>query len=225
MDNIGDNLKNEIKKEIVKGSQPRLVFDNFDYRISAGEMLKGVHNVDRHWICQYLTFDRISTAELDNTQPLGSLKDQDVTIYLLNQEEQNQIREEYIVLVARILCQFIPWLKPFQNVVPRHIEHEWSEEMSKKSVIIPLPVKPYDQKKHSEVIQYLDTVQSFTKEISNEGEPLMQLPLGGDLLGRERVTGAKKLRSGCDEREERFDNIIEVAEYWHAKQSLLSVRY
>ena len=51
----------------------------------------------------------------------------------------------------------------------------------------------------------------------------MQLPLGGDLLGRERITGAKRIRSGCDKSDERFDNITEVAEYWHAKQSLLNV--
>jgi len=38
----------------------------------------------------------------------------------------------------------------------------------------------------------------------------MQFPLVGDRLGRESVTGAKKLRSGCDEAKERFDNIVEV---------------
>ena len=32
----------------------------------------------------------------------------------------------------------------------------------------------------------------------------------GDLLGRERVTGAKKTRLGCDSPVERFENIIEM---------------
>ena len=59
--------------------------------------------------------------------------------------------------------------------------------------------------------------------IVENSDNLMQLPLGGDLLGRERITGAKRLRTGCDEADERFDNITEVSEYWHAKQSLLNV--
>lgn len=59
--------------------------------------------------------------------------------------------------------------------------------------------------------------------IVENSDSLMQLPLGGDLLGRERITGAKRLRSGCDKACERFDNITEVSEYWHAKQSLLNV--
>ena len=57
--------------------------------------------------------------------------------------------------------------------------------------------------------------------IVENSDSLMQLPLGGDLLGHERITGAKRLRSGCDKAYERFDNITQVSEYWHAKQSLL----
>lgn len=37
----------------------------------------------------------------------------------------------------------------------------------------------------------------------------IRVPLAGDLLGRERVTSAKKTRLGCDSSVERFDNIVE----------------
>ena len=40
----------------------------------------------------------------------------------------------------------------------------------------------------------------------------INIPLCGDLLGCERVSGAKKLRSGCDYRTERFDHIVRM---WH----------
>ena len=51
----------------------------------------------------------------------------------------------------------------------------------------------------------------------------VRVPLAGDLLGRERVTGAKKTRLGCDSIVECFENIVECAALWHAKQSFLSV--
>ena len=57
----------------------------------------------------------------------------------------------------------------------------------------------------------------------NEDEHLIQIPIGGDLLGRERITGAKILRKGCNHASERFDNMSEVAEFWHTKQAFVSV--
>ena len=49
------------------------------------------------------------------------------------------------------------------------------------------------------------------------------MPLIGDLLGRERITGAKKTRLGCDSPSERFKNIVEAPALWHTKQSFLGV--
>ena len=51
----------------------------------------------------------------------------------------------------------------------------------------------------------------------------VKVPLGGDLLGRERITGAKKTRLGCDSAAERFESILETPALWHAKQSFLGV--
>lgn len=49
------------------------------------------------------------------------------------------------------------------------------------------------------------------------------MPLAGDLLGRERVSGAKKTRAGSDNKADRFEHITEVPAVWHAKQSFLCV--
>lgn len=51
----------------------------------------------------------------------------------------------------------------------------------------------------------------------------IKVPLAGDLLGRERVTGVKKTRLGCDKPSERFENIVETPALWHTKQSFLGV--
>jgi hypothetical protein len=48
-----------------------------------------------------------------------------------------------------------------------------------------------------------------------------QFPLAGDLLGRERVTGARKARAGCDSPCNRYENIVEEPATWHAKQTFL----
>lgn len=58
-----------------------------------------------------------------------------------------------------------------------------------------------------------------------EGTTNMKVPLAGDLLGKERVTGAKRVRMGCDQPEERYDNIVEIPALWHAKQAFLKVSF
>lgn len=50
-----------------------------------------------------------------------------------------------------------------------------------------------------------------------------KVPLAGDLMGRKRVTGAKRVRMGCDQPEERYENIVETPALWHAKQAFLKV--
>ena len=108
-----------------------------------------------------------------------------------------------------------------------------------------MPIVPFNQTKHSDICQYLDYVENFLLELFKpENEPNVldenneekakqkdrvlkgiKLPLCGDLLGRERVTGAKKTRMGCDYETERFDNIVENVAQWHTKQSFLGVRF
>ena len=117
--------------------------------------------------------------------------------------------------------------------------------MAKKSVIMSLPVVPFNQNKHSDVCQYLEYLENFLSEVfippnepplTHDASPAdiarrkdrilseVKVPLCGDLLGRERVTGAKQTRMGCDYKTERFDNIVENVAQWHAKQSFLGVR-
>ena len=115
--------------------------------------------------------------------------------------------------------------------------------MAKKSTVIGLPIVPYNQNKHSDVVQYLEYIEDFLMKVyTPDDDPVppgtsateesarrervlknVNVPLCGDLLGRERVTGAKKTRMGCDLHTERFDNITENATLWHAKQSFLGV--
>lgn len=115
--------------------------------------------------------------------------------------------------------------------------------MATKSTVIGLPILPYNQSQHSDVCQYLDEIQNFLyethcgdeedphyppsvqDEISKKEKILkdVKVPLCGDLLGRERVTGAKKTRLGCDASYEQFKNILEFPALWHTKQSFLGV--
>ena len=72
-----------------------------------------------HWIAHYVTFDRISSRHLDDSKPIVSdVKDFANVNYLLNKEELQKQRADYIILVARVLLQFFPALEPLKDSVP-----------------------------------------------------------------------------------------------------------
>ncbi|XP_078365968.1 uncharacterized protein LOC144650183 isoform X2 [Oculina patagonica] len=239
MDSLGSNLTSVIKAKVESGQEMRVVFDNFDFKVLANIILRNHRNSDMHWIAHYVTFDRISSTHLDDSKPIvPNIMDFENANYLMSKSELDQQRNDYIILVARVLVEFFPALKPLQDVIPSHISHRYSSEMAKKSCIVGLPVVPFNQNKISDVCQYLQWLQDLLyKVFKNEDEgPLpdsganqsqesvlekVRVPLAGDLLGRERVTGAKKTRLGCDSCVERFENIVECPTLWHAKQSFL----
>lgn len=245
MDQIGSGLVSKVQKLVQEGLELRVNFDNLDFRILANQVLTNHRNTDVHWINQYITFDRVPSAHLDDQHPLADLKELPLTEYLLSLEEEKQLRSNIIVLVARVLTKMVPCLAHIKDAVPKHIPHPYSKEMASKSVIIGLPVQPFSQSKHADVVQYLDYLESFLSEVhapENEEVPEnessntrqarldqnlkgIKVPLGGDQLGRERVTGAKKLRLGCDSATARLEHIEEMPELWHAKQAFLSVSF
>ena len=124
----------------------------------------------------------------------------------------------------------------------------YSKEMAMKSTVISLPILPFNQTKHSDVCKYLDNIEDFLLNLYSTNQQTSlppkdetclhqtispkekdailknaKVPLCGDLLGRERITGAKKTRLGCDWNHEKFTNIFEYPALWHTKQSFLGV--
>ncbi|CAH3179477.1 unnamed protein product, partial [Porites lobata] len=245
MDSLGSNLASVVKANVESGQDLRVVFDNLDFRILANIILRNHRNSDMHWIAHYVTFERVSSRHLDDSKPIVSdIKDFDNINYLMSKDELEWQRNDYIILVARVLLEFFPSLGPLRDVVPSHILHRYSSQMAGKSCVVGLPVVPFNQSKVGDVCQYLQWLEDFFSKVftTQDESPAadssasqnqhaassemvlekIRVPLAGDLLGRERVTSAKKTRLGCDSSVERFDNIVECPALWHAKQSFLS---
>lgn len=215
MDTIGKELVPKIKGFVQEGQELRVNFDNLDFKILANHVLRNHHNKDVHWINQFVTFDRVPLTHLHDFKPIADLKELPITSFLLSQEERRQFRSALITLTSRILTKHVTCLSEMKDVVCKHIPHPYSKQMAKKSVIIGLS---FNQLKHSDINQYLDYIEGLLAEIYTPEDQLnqktestekkkvrmdkilnsVQVPLGGDQLGRERVTGAKKLRMGCD---------------------------
>ena len=89
MDDVGSDCEASIQHSILKEKKNlRIVFDNFDFNILANIMLKNHQNSDIHWMAQYCTFDRFSSANLVDTVPLvNDIESFENKEYLLSQQE------------------------------------------------------------------------------------------------------------------------------------------
>lgn len=124
MDGIGSNLIEEIKQKLSAGSEMRIVFDNIDFKVLVNVILKDHKNSDNHWIAHFLTFERVPSCGLDDIKSqIKDPKQFDYINYLLNKAELEKLRDDYIVLVARVLTEFFPFLSPIIAAVPAHIKH------------------------------------------------------------------------------------------------------
>ena len=127
MDDVGGDLKNKIKGLLKTEGKPRMVFDNFDFKILANIILPNHRNSDMHWIAQFMTFDRFPSHHLDDTTPLVSdVNNFDNKEYLLTEMELQTVKSNFCTLVMRILVEFFPCMRHLKSVVDEHIPHRYN---------------------------------------------------------------------------------------------------
>ena len=133
---------------------------------------------------------QFKSAGLDDSKPLADITTFTNSNYLLSKDELQLFRHEFTVLVSRVLVEFFPCLSSL--VIPKHIKHRYSEEMATKSVIVNLPIVPFNQSKHADVVQYLEILQDLLTEVH---APEDQYPLN-EVSQLEKLERTEKILKG-----------------------------
>ena len=67
----------------------------------------------------------------DDDKPIGDLEAASNDMFIPSATDCDALRSDYIVLVARVLVQYVPCLRIFQDYVPSHIPHEYVDVKAK----------------------------------------------------------------------------------------------
>ena len=117
----------------------KIVLDNIDLRITTRDMTSDRQNKDIHWVNHSAVKNRVTLgnrkreqielSQLDNCQLLPTAADHE------------KLRRDFTYLVSRVLVEHLPCMAFLQPVCIRHIPHQFSKEMAKKTdkVIINKP--------------------------------------------------------------------------------------
>lgn len=128
-------------------------------------------------------------------------------------------RRNFAILFLRNVVGKLTFLKPFQNYVPKHIIHKYSDQMSKKSNVVNLGLVYANEASNEGMVEIMKFVHQYIHE-GNAGEKAV---FGGDQLTCERATGVQRLRKTSIDKDERLQDILPTAEDWHTKMTMLTV--
>lgn len=131
--NIKECEKNLEKARLERPSSYSIVLDNFDIMVHSAEMMSDNQNKDYHWCNHSAVLDRVNPIEESDLKPKQSLEDTPNITFVPSLEEQFDILNDLVIIVARVLVEHFKAFEPFKKVVPKHIKHKYWEEMKRKS--------------------------------------------------------------------------------------------
>ena len=156
LDMIGNHFSDSIIEAVKDGKKLQGTGDNWDMKVHAHDMRSTHQNQDIHYFVSNLIVERVPSQNLSTTSPRINIRMLPNSDFLLSAEEEIKLREDFKVLIGRVLLSSVPCLSFLKSVIPDHISHIYQKEMSEKSIVVPLPMQFKDEKKYSEVVDILD---------------------------------------------------------------------
>ena len=113
-----------------------LTGDNIDKNVSPRDMTLEHPTKSLHYFHAYAALSRIDFTGLSEETPTSLLRSLDTAAFLPSVADCQGLRENYVVLAARVICDTLTAFSSFKECVPKHILHKCSANMSKKSVTV-----------------------------------------------------------------------------------------
>lgn len=133
---VADITDTPEKKPNVVWNGFRLLGDNFDKRVKPRHQTMEQKNKEYHAFAYAGVKDRINlSAFLDSHEPPVLSKEHIMTAIPDSQDCQ-KVEENFCILVSRVLSKHMPEFEEFASLIPSHIPHKYSSEMSQKSEIV-----------------------------------------------------------------------------------------
>lgn len=163
---------------------------------------------------------RTPAHSLSHNGRVSKVSDLTTSSFLPSQRDIEIVKANLVVIISRVLTQYVAGLSPFHKSIEQHIRHGYSVEMSKKSEVVVMDVLMKDETKHSDMISIMKTMQSY---LGSDYDDERRVLSGGDLLTCERQQGSQRHMMCGDTARERLQVLEPVNEDWHCLVTLLEV--
>lgn len=172
LDLPGGHFHEKIVDLVKQGKKFYTVNDNLNCKTTVRNMRIDHRNKQHNSFASIIVFERVDFRHLDNVKPLGDIHTFANENYLLSPEEVKKLNSDFKVLVGRVFLEFFnqPLFAVVKKLVPQHIVHQYTKEMSSKSEVFPLPIQLNfkDEKKYSDVVDILANLETTFENIFKE---------------------------------------------------------
>lgn len=114
----------------------KIVGDNLDKTVRPRHQTLVSQTRSLHYFHSYAVRDRIDFSMFSEVAPQVDLKATDFESFLPTASDSAKLKDNFGVLIARILVKYIPAYTTFSDIIPQHIPHQYSSEMSRKSEVV-----------------------------------------------------------------------------------------
>ena len=124
----------------------RLCGDNIDKTIRSRYLRSDHRNISMHYFHSYAVQNRVDFSHLSDKIMVSHFPNpEEIALSVLpSSRDDISLRSNLAVLVSRVLVDHLKYFNvTFQDVTQRHIEHQFYQEMSQKSVVVKLYIKCY----------------------------------------------------------------------------------
>ena len=209
-----------LRKWIEDGAVIKFWGDNVDKKRKVRDVRSDHQGEMVHMYSILVGKSRTPAPSLSHSGHVSKLSQVPTSNFLPTCEDVNKVKANLIIIVSRVLTQYITALIPLSKAIPKHIIHQYSTEMSKKSEVVVLDVLMKNETKHADMIAIMNTMQDYLGSDYNEERRVLS---GGDQVTCERQIGSQKHMMCGNTPKERLQVLEPVVEDWHCLVSLLGV--
>lgn len=173
-----------------------------------------------HMYSVLVSKSRTPAPSLSHTGHLSDLSQVPPSMFLPTCDDVIKVKSNLVILVSRVLTQYLSALTPLSKAIPKHITHQYTTEMSKKSDVVVLDVLMKNETKHADMIDIMNIMQEYLGSDYDEERRVLS---GGDQVTCERQIGSQKHMMCGNTPRERLQVLEPVTEDWHCLVSLLGV--
>uniref|UniRef100_A0A7M5VFJ2 Cnidarian restricted protein n=1 Tax=Clytia hemisphaerica TaxID=252671 RepID=A0A7M5VFJ2_9CNID len=109
----------------------KLIGDNIDFEQIVRHQSKLNQNKSIHWFHYMAVKERFHSSQ--DLRSADFYKNMDI---LPNGQAQRTLEDNFTTLIARSIVSYLPAFKSFSKHVPKHLKHQLTHEMSKKSEVV-----------------------------------------------------------------------------------------
>ena len=114
----------------------RIVGDNIDKNVKPRNMTSEHQIRSLHYFHSYAVRDRIDLSSYSSKPPVPDLGEMKFECLLPSADDAAVLEDNLAILMGRILCKNIPFFTKYAIGLGRHIQHDFSEDMSAKSEVV-----------------------------------------------------------------------------------------